>query len=146
MRRFAMHDFSENHHATIARSASWLFVPGSRPERFDKAVRAGADQVVVDLEDAVTPARKESARDEVARWLGGAGEAWVRVNARGTQWHEHDLGALARRPGLRGVMVPKAEDPAALTGSRESSYRGRRSSPSSRPRSACATSPPSPPV
>jgi citrate lyase subunit beta/citryl-CoA lyase len=109
-----MHDFTENHHATIARSASWLFVPGSRPERFDKAVRAGADQVVVDLEDAVTPTRKASARGEVARWLGGAGEAWVRVNARGTQWHEHDLGALARRPGLRGVMVPKAEDPAAL--------------------------------
>jgi citrate lyase subunit beta/citryl-CoA lyase len=110
-----MHDFDETH-AMIARSASWLFVPGSRPERFDKAARAGADQVVVDLEDAVAPARKASARDEVARWLGGAVHAWVRVNARGTPWHEDDLGALAGRPGLRGVMVPKAEDPAALDG------------------------------
>src|ERR687885_1808064 len=99
MRISALHDFDESH-ASIARSASWLFVPGSRPERFDKAVRAGADQVVVDLEDAVTPTRKASARGEVARWLGGAGEAWVRVNARGTQWHEPDLGALAGCPGL----------------------------------------------
>ena len=108
-----MPDVNENH-AMIARSASWLFVPGSRADRFDKAARAGADQVIVDLEDAVAPARKASARDDVARWLGGPGDAWVRVNAPGTQWHEHDLRALAGCAGLRGVMVPKAEDPAAL--------------------------------
>jgi citrate lyase subunit beta / citryl-CoA lyase len=110
-----MRHFDDNH-AMISGSASWLFVPGNRPDRFDKAARAGADQVIVDLEDAVAPARKASAREEVARWLGGASEAWVRVNARGTQWHQSDLGALAGCPGLRGVMVPKAEDPAGLGG------------------------------
>jgi citrate lyase subunit beta/citryl-CoA lyase len=108
-----MHDFDETQ-AMIARSASWLFVPGSRPERFDKAARAGADQVIVDLEDAVAPARKASARDAVAEWLARGGHAWVRVNACGTRWHEHDLSVLAGCGGLRGVMVPKAEDPAAL--------------------------------
>lgn len=108
-----MHDLNEDQ-ATIARSASWLFVPGSRPERFDKAARAGADQVIVDLEDAVAPARKAAARDEVARWLSRGGAAWVRVNACRTPWHERDLSVLAGCAGLRGVMVPKAEDPAAL--------------------------------
>ena len=37
---------------------SFLFVPGNRPERFDKAFAAGADVVIVDLEDAVAPADK----------------------------------------------------------------------------------------
>lgn len=41
---------------------SLLFVPGSRPERFDKALAAGADMVCVDLEDAVAPAHKAEAR------------------------------------------------------------------------------------
>ena len=44
----------------IARSL--LFVPGSRPDRFDKAMAAGADAVVIDLEDAVAPDAKEEAR------------------------------------------------------------------------------------
>ena len=46
--------------ATLATLAprSYLFVPGDRPERFDKACGAGADAVIVDLEDAVAPAAK----------------------------------------------------------------------------------------
>lgn len=95
-------------------AASWLFVPGSRPDRFDKAARAGAGEVVVDLEDAVAPEHKESARDEVAAWLAGGATAWVRVNAATTRWHEADLAALASCRGLRGVMVPKTEGPAVL--------------------------------
>lgn len=47
-------------------------VPGDRRERFDKALRAGADAVIVDLEDAVAPAAKASARAAVAAWLDGA--------------------------------------------------------------------------
>jgi len=94
-------------------AASWLFVPGDRPDRFDKAVAAGADEVIVDLEDAVAPDSKESARTAVAAWLAG-GSAWVRVNAVGTPWHEDDVRTLAAAPGLRGLVVPKAEDPAAL--------------------------------
>ena len=44
----------------IARS--YLFVPGNRPDRFDKACAAGADAVIVDLEDAVPAAQKTAAR------------------------------------------------------------------------------------
>ena len=47
---------------------SYLFVPGSRPDRFDKALAAGADAVVIDLEDAVPPSEKVAARERVARW------------------------------------------------------------------------------
>jgi citrate lyase subunit beta/citryl-CoA lyase len=96
--------------------ASWLFVPGSRPERFAKAAAAGAHEVIVDLEDAVAPADKPAARIDVARWLGGGGAGWVRVNAAETPWHDDDVAALAARPGLRGVMVPKAERPDVLSG------------------------------
>ena len=39
-----------------AAAVSYLFVPGNRPERFDKAFAAGADVVIIDLEDAVPPA------------------------------------------------------------------------------------------
>src|SRR5690349_24977944 len=100
---------------TLAPSASWLFVPASRPERFDKAARARADEVIVDLEDAVSATQKESARDEAARWMDRGGSAWVRVNAPGTPWHEDDLTAVAGCAGLRGVLVPKAEKPSALS-------------------------------
>jgi citrate lyase subunit beta/citryl-CoA lyase len=94
---------------------SWLFVPGSRPERFAKAVAAGPSQVIVDLEDAVAIADKESARGHTARWLSDGGTAWVRINADGTPWHLDDLSALEGCRGLRGVVVPKSEQPDALS-------------------------------
>ena len=46
-------------------AVTWLFVPGSREDRFDRAVAAGADEVIVDLEDAVAPDAKEEARANV---------------------------------------------------------------------------------
>ncbi|MFT4287933.1 HpcH/HpaI aldolase/citrate lyase family protein [Nocardioides sp.] len=96
------------------RAATWLFVPGDRPERFAKAAASGADQVILDLEDAVTPEAKQPARGHVSGWLADH-TAWVRVNATGEHDIEHDIHALAGRPGLRGVLVPKAESPEALT-------------------------------
>ncbi|HEX7662135.1 MAG TPA: aldolase/citrate lyase family protein, partial [Pseudonocardiaceae bacterium] len=94
-----------------ARSAgnhrSWLFVPGNRPDRFDKALASGADAVIVDLEDAVAPPDKTHARDEVARLLAGH-DAFVRINGADTEWYADDLAALGRRPGLAGIILPKA--------------------------------------
>lgn len=87
---------------------SWLFVPGDRPERFDKAARAGADQVILDLEDAVLPEGKTAARAAVAAWLAAGGRGAVRVNATGTPWFEEDL-ALATSSGLTALVLPKAE-------------------------------------
>lgn len=103
----------------VGTARTLLFVPGNRPDRFGKAVAAGADLVVVDLQDAVPPADKDTARREVATWLGDAGNrAAVRVNAADSPLHEPDLTALAGLPGLAAVLLPLADDPAALAAMR----------------------------
>ncbi|MDI2125071.1 HpcH/HpaI aldolase/citrate lyase family protein [Yinghuangia seranimata] len=96
----------------VAAARSLLFVPGDRPDRFDKAASSGADLVVVDLEDAVAAADKDAARDHAAAWLAHGNRAIVRINAPGTPWSDADL-AMAAGYGCP-VMVPKAEDPAVL--------------------------------
>lgn len=92
--------------SAIARS--YLFVPGDRPDRFDKAVAAGADAVIVDLEDAVAACDKPRARQHLAAWLNAEQPVHVRINAAGTQWFHDDL-ALCAHPGVAGVILPKAE-------------------------------------
>ena len=87
---------------------SYLFVPGNRPERFDKALAAGADAVIVDLEDAVPEAEKDSARAAVARWLAPEKPVLVRINATGASAFRDDL-ELCRHPGVAGIVLPKAE-------------------------------------
>lgn len=93
---------------------TWLFVPGSTPQRFARASASGADAVVLDLEDGVAVGAKSFARAAAATWLSGEGRAWVRVNAAGTPWHDDDVAATVDLPGLIGLVVPKAEDPVAL--------------------------------
>lgn len=92
---------------------TYLFVPGTRPERFDKALASGADKVVLDLEDAVAPDDKAHARSTVAGWLAEARPAdrsriVVRINDAGSSCFAADLAALG---GMRGisVLLPKAE-------------------------------------
>jgi citrate lyase subunit beta/citryl-CoA lyase len=92
---------------------SYLFVPGNRAERFDKALASGADAVVLDLEDAVAPPDKAAARDAVACYLAAADDARrrrlvVRINDQSMPWFDDDLAMLATaRAGM--VMLPKAE-------------------------------------
>lgn len=89
---------------------SYLFVPGDRPERFDKALASGAHAVILDLEDAVMPDRKAHARAAVRQWLTQtAARVWLRVNPADTPWHAEDC-ALLKLPAVRGVMLPKAQD------------------------------------
>ena len=89
---------------------SYLFVPADRPDRYAKAFAAGADAVIIDLEDAVAPDAKVAAREALASWLAQSSDAvWVRVNAAGTAWHADDL-ALCGHAGVAGVMLPKAEE------------------------------------
>ncbi|NUW32930.1 CoA ester lyase [Nonomuraea sp. SMC257] len=114
-------------------AVSWLYVPGDRPERFAKAVASGADVVIIDLEDAVVPARKDEARANAAAYLrerasgaaGGAGAAGqagspgnvavhVRVNDLTTPRGRDDVAALAALPGLGGLRLPKVESAAVL--------------------------------
>lgn len=94
-------------------AATWLFVPGSRPDRFVKAQGAGADIVIFDLEDAVIPSDKDSARASIDEHLTAAaiGTA-VRINPPGTPWHEADLDLVASIQCP--VILPKAEDPLAI--------------------------------
>jgi len=91
---------------------SMLFVPGDRPERFAKAAASGADAVILDLEDAVVPARRPYARDEIAQWLANAERpvpVWVRINAVETDDALPDLAAVIEgRPD--GIVLPKARD------------------------------------
>ncbi|ACC74041.1 CoA ester lyase [Paraburkholderia phymatum] len=93
---------------------SYLFVPGNRPERFEKAYASGTDAVILDLEDAVATDLKVEARDTVTSWLNAGGRAYVRINARGTEWYQNDVTNLMKCPGLLGIVVPKAEESAAL--------------------------------
>jgi len=97
---------------------SYLFVPGSRPDRYERALASGADAVIVDLEDAVAAADKPSAREALQRWLAsrpdGAAPITVRINPPGTAWHDDDL-SLARHGAVAALMVPKAERAEVLT-------------------------------
>ncbi|WP_322027185.1 CoA ester lyase [Burkholderia sp. BCC1977] len=87
---------------------SYLFVPGNKPERFDKALASGADAVIIDLEDAVEPDAKVAARDAIAQWVSPEHPVLVRINARNTPWFEADA-ALGALKGVAGIVLPKAE-------------------------------------
>lgn len=91
---------------------SLLFVPGARPDRFDKAAAAGADTIIIDLEDAVLPEQKTEARADALGWLAHRGDAraGIRINSPRTSDGCADIAALAQSgcsPDF--VMVPKAE-------------------------------------
>lgn len=87
---------------------SYLFVPGNRPDRFDKACRAGADVVIIDLEDAVPFAEKAAARTAIVAWLTAKKSVFIRINSADSEWFREDL-ALCRLPGVAGIVLPKAE-------------------------------------
>lgn len=92
---------------------TYLFVPGNRPERFAKALASGADRVIVDLEDAVAPVDKASARIALGAWLTQLSSTerarvMVRINDALSPWHADDLRWLAGQP-VAEVMLAKAE-------------------------------------
>ena len=96
---------------------AWIFCPADRPERYGKGL-AVADVVILDLEDAVAPAAKASARDAL-RELAASGaidvaRTVVRVNAVDTADHALDV-ALTEEIGIRLVMLAKAERAADVT-------------------------------
>ena len=88
-----------------------LMVPANRPHRFRKAAEAGADAVIVDLEDAVPEADKDSARAGLHSALSGLKTRvplLVRINGADSPWHEQDLAALCGLP-IAGVLLSKSE-------------------------------------
>lgn len=109
---------STSTYSALSIARTFLFVPGNRPERFQKALASGADAVVLDLEDAVPTSEKDQARHAISR-------AWtdlqaslvpkvIRINMPDQLLGSEDLRALSQLPDLAGVMVPKAESAATL--------------------------------
>jgi citrate lyase subunit beta/citryl-CoA lyase len=92
-------------------------MPGSNPRALEKARTLSADGLIFDLEDAVAPEAKESARTIVAATLAGGGyghrELVIRVNAIDTPWGHADLAAAAAMP-IDAVLLPKIENPDRL--------------------------------
>ncbi len=88
---------------------SYLFAPGHNAKLLNRVFQAGADAVMLDLEDAVPPEAKPTARAMVAEALLDH-PAWVRVNAAQTAWCEADLDAVADR--AFGIRIPKVESAA----------------------------------
>ena len=94
---------------------SLLFVPADRPERFAKAAGSGADALILDLEDSVTPDRKAQGRDAIAAWLSQPRTVpvFVRVNPLDGGLTQADLDTvLPGRPD--GLVLPKAEGAASV--------------------------------
>ncbi|HKT86950.1 MAG TPA: CoA ester lyase [Candidatus Sulfotelmatobacter sp.] len=101
---------------------SWMFVPGNRQRMIEKSLGVTVDAVMMDIEDGVAPAEKDTARrqiaaclDQVATRLNSDGgyrtpARFVRINAVGHERMRDDL-ALVLRRGLEGLVLPKVETP-----------------------------------
>ncbi|MFF4052166.1 HpcH/HpaI aldolase/citrate lyase family protein [Streptomyces chartreusis] len=95
---------------TAAYPLTWLYAPGDRPRVVAKALLSGADVVIVDLEDAVAPDRKDYARAATADLLADPEHpvpVHVRVNALDTPPGVKDIAILAALPGLAALRLPK---------------------------------------
>ena len=88
---------------------SWLYAPGHSEKLVGRVFEAGADAVVLDLEDAVPDAHKGAARSLVADVVAER-PAWVRMNVPGSVAAEADLAAVV--PYATGLRVPKVESAA----------------------------------
>ena len=103
-------------------SRSWLFVPGDSEKKLGKAVGAGADAIIVDLEDSVASENKALARELGCAWLAAHRtqltqdrriSRWVRINALDSRMWRDDL--IAVMPGAPdGVMLPKSAGPESV--------------------------------
>ena len=87
---------------------SALFVPGNRPDRFDKAAASGAELVILDLEDAVPPSAKDAAREQVQTWVSSGHPAAIRINSSASEAFAADVQMLERIHPV-AVVLPKAE-------------------------------------
>ena len=96
---------------TIRRAAH--FVPGANDKMLTKSLATAADCLILDLEDAVTPDNKDSARATVATWLAdvdfGRQERVVRINPLGSPWCEADIAETMVSPP-DGYLVPKVNN------------------------------------
>jgi citrate lyase subunit beta / citryl-CoA lyase len=96
---------------------SMLYMPGSNPRALDKARGLAADALIFDLEDAVAPDAKATARGVIAEAVAAGGygqrELIVRSNRLDTAWGHGDLAAAAQM-AIHGVLLPKVESAATV--------------------------------
>ncbi len=98
---------------------SWLFTPGTRPDRFAKAAEIGADVLIIDLEDAVSPEDKPKARATALEYLSGSAanavSRAIRINGLDTAAGIADLDALLASSAAPDFLVlPKTDSPGHL--------------------------------
>lgn len=98
----------------VSASRSWLFTPGTRPDRFAKASAVGADVAIIDLEDSVAPNEKESAREVALGYLASPRNARariaLRINGLDKAAGVADVNALLhRRTWPDFLVLPKTE-------------------------------------
>ncbi len=104
----------------LAFSSNFLFVPGTRPERFIKALDSGANAVVLDLEDAVPEEDKELARNSIrTAWPTFSAEQKnrlvIRSNSPGSKFYAADL-ILAQELNMACILIPKSESQDEMNG------------------------------
>ena len=104
----------------LAFSNNFLFVPGTRPERFIKALDSGANAVVLDLEDAVPEEDKELARNAIrTAWPTFSAEQKnrlvIRSNSPGSKFYAADL-ILAQELNVACILIPKSESQDEING------------------------------
>jgi citrate lyase subunit beta/citryl-CoA lyase len=91
---------------------SFLFVPGNRIDRIEKAFASPADAVIIDLEDAGAPSEKESVRKQIGAFLEKANRKniFIRINSVKTPFFTKDLEVIAQT-SVQGIVIPKSDDP-----------------------------------
>ena len=98
--------------ATIRPRRSMLYMPGSNARALEKGRVLAADALILDLEDAVAPDAKETARRQIVEALAAGGygkrEILVRVNALDSEWGRDDIAAMAKS-GTDAILLPKVE-------------------------------------
>lgn len=103
--------------ATVRPRRSVLYMPGSNTRAMEKAKTIAADAIILDLEDAVSPDAKATARQQICDALAGGGygnrEMIVRINGQDTPWGADDMAAIARS-GADAILVPKINDAATV--------------------------------
>ena len=100
---------------SLKRRRSWLFVPGDSERKLAKGPHTGADVLILDIEDSVSPARKPAARAMIHEYLESEDlevPAWVRINGLHTDWWEDDVDAVMAHAPISGIVLPKARSPA----------------------------------
>lgn len=98
--------------ATIRPRRSMLYMPGSNARALEKGRTLAADALILDLEDAVAPDAKETARRRIVEALSAGGygqrEILVRTNGLDSEWGQDDIAAMAKS-GADAILLPKVE-------------------------------------